>query len=147
MEGMERYDYYYNQTASSHSPTSSCQSIKSDQKKIKKKKSSEKERIRNLEIKKKLAEIASLMPLQNTQSLSRIRTLRLATKYISHLQGILNGETIDTYEGGRRLRDYNDFQRDVNEEMQRTNSYKERAEMEMRMGLGTSCPPKNQQYY
>ncbi|CAD5210242.1 unnamed protein product [Bursaphelenchus xylophilus] len=136
------YSYYYGTPAGSSGSSSPGQSSKRPQtiqKAIKKKKSSEKEKIRNEEIKKKLGEISNMMPLQNTEGLSRIRTLRLAIKYIHHLNGILNGEMVYCpMQGMYRPRNCNDFQQDVAEEMQRTNSYKERAEMEMQMGMGTT---------
>jgi hypothetical protein len=59
----------------------------------KKKKSSEKERVRNLQIKKFLEEIRKHIP-HVEKNLSKIRTLRLASEYINHLQRILGGEMV-----------------------------------------------------
>lgn len=59
----------------------------------KKKKSSEKERVRNLQIKKLLEEIRIHVPYVE-KNLSKIRTLRLASEYINHLKRILSGEMV-----------------------------------------------------
>lgn len=60
----------------------------------KRKKSSEKERQRNLEIKAVLNKLSDFMPYVKKKSLSRIRTLRLSSEYIKHLIRILQGETV-----------------------------------------------------
>ncbi|KAI3414243.1 hypothetical protein GPALN_011701 [Globodera pallida] len=79
----------------------------------KRKKSTEKERLRNLQIKYSLRTLTTLLPGVKTE-IPRIRTLRLANRYIAHLGRILRGE-----------------HRTVGEEMQTSNSYKERAELEL----------------
>lgn len=63
----------------------------------KRKKSSDKERQRNLEIKAVLNKLSDFMPYVKKKSLSRIRTLRLSSEYIKHLMRILQGETVKLF--------------------------------------------------
>ncbi|KAI3414057.1 hypothetical protein GPALN_011523 [Globodera pallida] len=56
----------------------------------------------------------------------RIRTLRLANRYIAHLGRILRGEHVFCEQSQAWH-----FERTVGEEMQTSNSYKERAELEL----------------
>ncbi|KAL3098990.1 hypothetical protein niasHS_000978 [Heterodera schachtii] len=97
----------------------------------KRKKSSEKERQRNLQIKQYMKTLTTLLPGVKSE-IPRIRTLRLANRYIVHLGRILREEQIfcEQSQTWRRLT-IEDFERTVSEEMQTSNSYKERAEMEM----------------
>lgn len=60
---------------------------------VKRKKSSENERKRNLDIKDALKTLAASMPYVK-RDLSRIRTLRLAKEYIEHMRRILEGELV-----------------------------------------------------
>lgn len=68
-------------------------SVSENGKTKKRKKSTEKERQRNLEIKAALSTLSKSMPYVNKE-LSRIRTLRLAREYIKHLKRILQGEMV-----------------------------------------------------
>uniref|UniRef100_A0A914I4J0 BHLH domain-containing protein n=1 Tax=Globodera rostochiensis TaxID=31243 RepID=A0A914I4J0_GLORO len=97
----------------------------------KRKKSTEKERLRNLQISYHLRTLTALLPGVKT-GIPRIRTLRLANRYIAHLGRILRGEHIFCEQSQAwRLLTIEDFGRTVGEEMQTTNSYKERAELEL----------------
>uniref|UniRef100_A0A183C1I7 BHLH domain-containing protein n=1 Tax=Globodera pallida TaxID=36090 RepID=A0A183C1I7_GLOPA len=97
----------------------------------KRKKSTEKERLRNLQIKYHLRTLTTLLPGVKTE-IPRIRTLRLANRYIAHLGRILRGEHVFCEQSQAwRLLTIEDFERTVGEEMQTSNSYKERAELEL----------------
>uniref|UniRef100_A0A183CEE6 BHLH domain-containing protein n=1 Tax=Globodera pallida TaxID=36090 RepID=A0A183CEE6_GLOPA len=97
----------------------------------KRKKSTEKERLRNLQIKYSLRTLTTLLPGVKTE-IPRIRTLRLANRYIAHLGRILRGEHVFCEQSQAwRLLTIEDFERTVGEEMQTSNSYKERAELEL----------------
>uniref|UniRef100_A0A914GV59 BHLH domain-containing protein n=1 Tax=Globodera rostochiensis TaxID=31243 RepID=A0A914GV59_GLORO len=87
--------------------------------------------LRNLQISYHLRTLTALLPGVKT-GIPRIRTLRLANRYIAHLGRILRGEHIFCEQSQAwRLLTIEDFGRTVGEEMQTTNSYKERAELEL----------------
>ncbi|KAF7640502.1 BHLH domain-containing protein [Meloidogyne graminicola] len=116
----------YKATAKNSSTISIISSSPSRPPKAKRKKSSNKEKQRNLEIKIMLKKLNEIMkPFVGSTELPRIRILRLANAYIEHLTKILNGGHQIFCEKLGRYRPlmWEDFVIDVNKEMKRRNSY------------------------
>ncbi|PAV85632.1 hypothetical protein WR25_08246 [Diploscapter pachys] len=114
--------------------SSSLQEI--DRKAIKKKKSSVKEKRRNDELNTAFKNLQAKLPhIPRHGRLPKIKTLRIAHRYIQHLNAVLEGRMIDHFTYVRPL-SIDDFANVAEEEIQTKNRYTERADEELKRCSG-----------
>ncbi|MFH4983466.1 hypothetical protein AB6A40_010175 [Gnathostoma spinigerum] len=102
--------------------------------------SNRKERRRNEEMNAAYSKLQKCVPhIPNDQKLPKIKTLRLALRYIKHLQSVLEGNQTfrPSFSNEPRPLALEDFASVAMAEMQARNNYKDRAEQEVRDGIRT----------
>uniref|UniRef100_A0A0N5ATM7 BHLH domain-containing protein n=1 Tax=Syphacia muris TaxID=451379 RepID=A0A0N5ATM7_9BILA len=101
--------------------------------------SNRKERRRNEEMNIAYACLQRCVPhIPSDQRLPKIKTLRLALRYIQHLQNVLNGSQFHgTFSNEVRPLQLEDFASVAMAEVQARNNYKDRAAREAQMGIPT----------
>uniref|UniRef100_A0A915CB77 BHLH domain-containing protein n=1 Tax=Parascaris univalens TaxID=6257 RepID=A0A915CB77_PARUN len=102
--------------------------------------SNRKERKRNEEMNQAYEQLQKCVPhIPNDQKLPKIKTLRLALRYIKHLQDVLKGSEMfrPSFSNEARPLELEDFASVAMAEVQARNNYKDRAEREAMRGVPT----------
>ncbi|CAG9531081.1 unnamed protein product [Cercopithifilaria johnstoni] len=102
--------------------------------------SNRKERRRNEEMNLAYARLQRCVPhIPHDQKLAKIKTLRLATLYIKHLEAVIDGSVRVRSSSSHELRplEVEDFASIAMAEIQARNNYKDLAEKELRRGIRT----------
>ncbi|KAL3997760.1 Helix-loop-helix DNA-binding domain family protein [Acanthocheilonema viteae] len=102
--------------------------------------SNRKERRRNEEMNLAYARLQRCVPhIPHDQKLAKIKTLRLATLYIKHLEAVIDGSVQVRSSSSQELRplEVEDFASIAMAEIQARNNYKDLAEKELRRGIRT----------
>ncbi|CAL2041598.1 unnamed protein product [Caenorhabditis brenneri] len=114
--------------------TQNSSPLNSDAQQIKKQKSREKEYKRCRTVNEAFDTLQQKIPFLNPEErkqLPKIKTLRLAMQYITHLNKLLDGDAkTTTLTNETRPLTHSDFRNTVTEEMKIRNSYRERAHSE-----------------